>query len=71
MTEREIKAEYMADLNERFPCGTLTVKQLAEYLQLSTRTIMRMLYDKQLLGKKARGQWRFTTLSVANYMTKK
>lgn len=65
MTPRDL----LADLNERFPCGTLSIVQLMYYLQCSRRTVMRMIYDKQIMGKKVRGQWRFTPLAIANYMS--
>lgn len=37
----------------------LTLKELAEYLRVNERTIMRMLKSRQIKGTKIGGQWRF------------
>jgi PTS system nitrogen regulatory IIA component len=37
----------------------LTLKELAEYLRVTERTILRMLKDGKITGSKIGGQWRF------------
>ena len=37
----------------------LTLKELADYLRVNERTILRMLKSGQIQGVKIGGQWRF------------
>jgi excisionase family DNA binding protein len=41
------------------PLRFLTLKQTSELLQMSTRTLLRMVQSNELPAFKAGGQWRF------------
>ena len=42
----------------------LTLKELADYLRVNERTILRMLNTGQLKGTKIGGQWRFNSSQI-------
>lgn len=42
----------------------LTLKELAEYLRVNERTILRMLKTEQVQGAKIGGQWRFNSRQI-------
>jgi excisionase family DNA binding protein len=46
----------------------LTLRQVAEWLQVSDRTVHRLLADGKLQGLKVGRQWRFTETEVRNYL---
>ena len=43
----------------------MTLDQVAEYLQVSTRTVQRLIADGKLTGIKVGRQWRFRQTDVA------
>lgn len=47
----------------------LTLKQVAEWLQVSDRTVLRMIDDGKLRGVKVGRQWRFDATEVENYLS--
>jgi len=48
----------------------LTIRQLAELLQLSERTVYRLANDGEIPGLKVGGSWRFPRSQVAEWMEK-
>lgn len=46
----------------------LTLKQVAEWLQVSERTVLRLLEDNKINGFKIGGQWRFRGEDVDAYL---
>lgn len=45
-----------------------TIDQVAKYLNVSVRTIYRMLDDASITGYKVRGEWRIDPKSVQSYL---
>lgn len=45
-----------------------TIEEVAKQLNVSTRTIFRMLDDKSIEGYKVRGEWRISPSSVQAYL---
>lgn len=45
-----------------------TIEEVAKQLNVSTRTIFRMLADKSIVGYKVRGKWRINPSSVQSYL---
>ena len=43
----------------------MTLDQVAQYLQVSTRTVQRLIADGSLTGIKVGRQWRFRSTDVA------
>lgn len=48
----------------------LTIEQLAEYLQVSTKTIYRMIHKKQIPCYKVANQWRFKRDVIETWLEK-
>ena len=46
----------------------LTLKQVADWLQVSDRTVHRLIDDGKLDGMKVGRQWRFAASEVENYL---
>ena len=49
--------------------GLLTLKQVAEWLQVSDRTVHRLMADDKLHGVKVGHQWRFEEKEVEEYLS--
>lgn len=54
----------MIDMQERF----FTPEQIAETLQISPDTVMRLLREKELKGIKIRGQWRIKESALEKFL---
>lgn len=48
--------------------GLLTLRQVAEWLQVSDRTVHRLIADGKLRGVKVGRQWRFEESEVESYL---
>lgn len=48
--------------------GLLTLRQVAEWLQVSDRTVHRLIADDKLHGVKVGRQWRFDESEVEAYL---
>ena len=46
----------------------LTIKQVAEYLQVTEKTIYTLVQEGSLPGFKVRGQWRFKKVDIENWI---
>ena len=47
----------------------MTIKEVAEYLQVSTSTIYRLANTGKLPGRKVGGSWRFARTSIESWLT--
>jgi excisionase family DNA binding protein len=54
--------------NELDPLRFLTLKEAAEALQVSTRTLHRMVQSNKLPAIKVSGQWRFRESALAKWI---
>jgi excisionase family DNA binding protein len=54
--------------NELDPLRFLTLKEAAETLQVSTRTLHRMVQSNKLPAIKVGGQWRFRESALAKWI---
>ena len=54
--------------NHDGPIRLLTLKETAELLKLSRRTVMRMVQRKELPAFKVGGQWRVNESSLTKWM---
>jgi len=48
-----------------------TVKEVAEYLRVSTRTIMNLIKNEHIKGVKIGNRWKFTETDIKNLIDKK
>lgn len=46
----------------------LTVKQVAKYLKVSERTVIRLIHDKKLKASKVGGSWRIREKDISKYL---
>ena len=46
----------------------MTTKELAEYIKLNEKTIIKMAQNGELPGKKVGNQWRFHLMAIDNYL---
>ena len=46
----------------------LTLREAAEYLRLSQRTLLRLLREGRIPGRKIGGQWRLTERRLTEYV---
>lgn len=54
--------------NDLHPLRLLTVPEAAELLQVSTRTLLRMVWRKELPAFKVGGQWRISESRLAEWI---
>jgi len=54
--------------NEIAPLSFLTIKQVADTLQVSQRTVLRMAKQKELPAFKLGGQWRIRESELAKWL---
>ncbi len=48
--------------------NVLTVKQVAKYLKVSERTVIRLIHDKKLKASKVGGSWRIREKDINKYL---
>ena len=52
-------ARYLPELGRNVPDDVLTLKEVANYLKVTERTIYRMVADRKIPAFKVGGSWRF------------
>lgn len=53
---------------EDFNLELYNVKQVAVILDISTRTVMKYVYNGSLKGQKIGGKWKFTREAIENFV---
>ncbi len=48
--------------------NVLTVKQVAKYLKVCERTVIRLIHDKKLKASKVGGSWRIREKDINKYL---
>lgn len=48
--------------------NVFTVKQVAQYLKVCERTVIRLIHDKKLKASKVGGSWRIQEKNIQKYL---
>ncbi len=56
--------------NAIFPRDILTIREVAEYLQLTEKTVYRLVAEKKIPGFKVGGSWRFKMQDISEWISK-